>query len=165
MCNSSSVMLMFMHVVWTVFRKPANLQDLAPGINPPFITFNGEVKVDVNMIEEFLEDKLTPPRYTHTKTWTGLLYAHFIHWLTNHTPCQNTLTMFIQLLSVFCNNRYPRLAAKHLEANTAGIDIFAKFSAYIKNPRRDAHGGKSKLKLFVLGTVVLLLSSAFCTCD
>lgn len=44
-------------------RKPADLQDLAPGTNPPFVTFNGEVKVDVNKIEEFLEEKLTPPRY------------------------------------------------------------------------------------------------------
>ncbi|XP_062303393.1 chloride intracellular channel protein 4 isoform X2 [Osmerus eperlanus] len=77
-------------------RKPADLQDLAPGTNPPFVTFNGEVKVDVNKIEEFLEEKLTPPRY-------------------------------------------PRLAARHPEANTAGIDVFAKFSAYIKNPRKDTN--------------------------
>uniref|UniRef100_A0A667YXF3 Chloride intracellular channel 6 n=1 Tax=Myripristis murdjan TaxID=586833 RepID=A0A667YXF3_9TELE len=77
-------------------RKPADLQDLAPGTNPPFMTFNGEVKVDVNKIEEFLEEKLTPPRY-------------------------------------------PRLAPKHAECNTAGIDVFAKFSAYIKNPRKDTN--------------------------
>uniref|UniRef100_A0A667YPN5 Chloride intracellular channel 6 n=1 Tax=Myripristis murdjan TaxID=586833 RepID=A0A667YPN5_9TELE len=49
-------------------KKPADLQDLAPGTNPPFMTFNGEVKVDVNKIEEFLEEKLTPPRYKHTHT-------------------------------------------------------------------------------------------------
>ncbi|XP_074483914.1 uncharacterized protein LOC141763251 isoform X4 [Sebastes fasciatus] len=77
-------------------RKPADLQDLAPGTNPPFMTFNGEVKVDVNKIEEFLEEKLVPPRY-------------------------------------------PRLAPRHPEANTAGIDVFAKFSAYIKNPRKDTN--------------------------
>uniref|UniRef100_A0A3P9I5E8 CLIC N-terminal domain-containing protein n=1 Tax=Oryzias latipes TaxID=8090 RepID=A0A3P9I5E8_ORYLA len=85
-------------------RKPTDLQDLAPGINPPFITYNGEVKVDVNKIEEFLEEKLTPPRF-------------------------------------------PRLAAKHLEANTAGIDIFAKFSAYIKNPRKDTNDALEKTLL------------------
>uniref|UniRef100_A0A3B3TRF0 Chloride intracellular channel 6 n=1 Tax=Poecilia latipinna TaxID=48699 RepID=A0A3B3TRF0_9TELE len=95
------MILLLKGVIFTVTtvdvkRKPANLQDLAPGINPPFMTFDGEVKVDVNKIEEFLEEKLTPPRY-------------------------------------------PRLAPKHPEANTAGIDIFAKFSAYIKNPRRDTH--------------------------
>nr|XP_046237882.1 chloride intracellular channel protein 6 isoform X3 [Scatophagus argus] len=85
-------------------RKPADLQDLAPGTNPPFVTFNGEVKVDVNKIEEFLEDKLTPPRY-------------------------------------------PRLAPRHPEANTAGIDVFAKFSAYIKNPRKDTNDALEKALL------------------
>ncbi|XP_044044337.1 chloride intracellular channel protein 6 isoform X1 [Siniperca chuatsi] len=85
-------------------RKPADLQDLAPGTNPPFVTFNGEVKVDVNKIEEFLEEKLTPPRY-------------------------------------------PRLAPKHPEANTAGIDVFAKFSAYIKNPRKDTNDALEKALL------------------
>lgn len=57
-----------MHLTW-VIRKPADLHNLAPGTNPPFVTFNGEVKVDVNKIEEFLEEKLTPPRYasTHSK--------------------------------------------------------------------------------------------------
>lgn len=43
-------------------RKPADLQNLAPGTHPPFITFNGEVKTDVNKIEEFLEDVLCPPK-------------------------------------------------------------------------------------------------------
>ncbi|KAM9835794.1 chloride intracellular channel protein 4 [Aulostomus maculatus] len=85
-------------------RKPADLQDLAPGTNPPFMTFNGEVKVDVNKIEEFLEEKLIPPRY-------------------------------------------PKLASKHPEANTAGIDIFAKFSAYIKNPRKDTNEALEKALL------------------
>ncbi|XP_077370611.1 uncharacterized protein LOC144014519 isoform X2 [Festucalex cinctus] len=85
-------------------RKPADLQDLAPGTNPPFMTFNGEVKVDVNKIEEFLEEKLAPPRY-------------------------------------------PRLSPKHPEANTAGIDVFAKFSAYIKNPRKDTNDALEKALL------------------
>ncbi|XP_014865697.1 PREDICTED: caldesmon-like [Poecilia mexicana] len=103
------MILLLKGVIFTVTtvdvkRKPANLQDLAPGINPPFMTFDGEVKVDVNKIEEFLEEKLTPPRY-------------------------------------------PRLAPKHPEANTAGIDIFAKFSAYIKNPRRDTHDALEKALL------------------
>ncbi|XP_054882001.1 trichohyalin-like isoform X1 [Poeciliopsis prolifica] len=103
------MILLLKGVIFTVTtvdvkRKPANLQDLAPGVNPPFMTFDGEVKVDVNKIEEFLEEKLTPPRY-------------------------------------------PRLAPKHPEANTAGIDIFAKFSAYIKNPRRDTHDALEKALL------------------
>ncbi|XP_009666265.2 chloride intracellular channel protein 5 [Struthio camelus] len=74
-------------------RKPADLHNLAPGTHPPFLTFNGEVKTDVNKIEEFLEETLAPPKY-------------------------------------------PKLAAKHWESNTAGIDIFSKFSAYIKNTKQ-----------------------------
>ncbi|KAK7166799.1 hypothetical protein R3I93_006539 [Phoxinus phoxinus] len=85
-------------------RKPADLQDLAPGTNPPFMTFNGDVLVDVNKMEEFLEERLVPPRY-------------------------------------------PKLAVKHPESNTAGIDVFAKFSAYIKNPRKEANEGLEKALL------------------
>ncbi|XP_047466891.1 chloride intracellular channel protein 4 [Mugil cephalus] len=77
-------------------RKPADLQNLAPGTHPPFITFNGEVKTDVNKIEEFLEDVLCPPKYI-------------------------------------------KLGARHPESNTAGMDIFAKFSAFIKNSKPDAN--------------------------
>lgn len=29
--------------------------------------------------------------------------------------------------------RYPRLAARNPESNTAGMDVFSKFSAYVKN--------------------------------
>ncbi|XP_076016349.1 chloride intracellular channel protein 5-like isoform X2 [Genypterus blacodes] len=77
-------------------RKPADLHNLAPGTHPPFLTFNGEVKTDINKIEEFLEEALAPPRY-------------------------------------------PKLAAKQRESNTAGNDIFAKFSAYIKNTKPEGN--------------------------
>lgn len=77
-------------------RKPADLQNLAPGTNPPFMTFDGEVKTDVNKIEEFLEEKLVPPRY-------------------------------------------PKLGTQHPESNSAGNDVFAKFSAFIKNTKKDAN--------------------------
>ncbi|XP_048202884.1 chloride intracellular channel protein 6 [Perognathus longimembris pacificus] len=77
-------------------RKPADLQNLAPGTNPPFMTFDGEVKTDVNKIEEFLEEKLAPPRY-------------------------------------------PKLVTQHPESNSAGNDVFAKFSAFIKNTKKDAN--------------------------
>ncbi|XP_068931067.1 chloride intracellular channel protein 6 [Petaurus breviceps papuanus] len=82
-------------------RKPADLQDLAPGTNPPFMTFDGEVKTDVNKIEEFLEEKLAPPRY-------------------------------------------PKLGTQHMESNSAGDDVFAKFSAFIKNTRKDANENLEK---------------------
>ncbi|KAG7324627.1 hypothetical protein KOW79_012643 [Hemibagrus wyckioides] len=32
-----------------------------------------------------------------------------------------------------CPPKYPRLAARNPESNTAGMDVFSKFSAYIKN--------------------------------
>ncbi|XP_016296226.1 chloride intracellular channel protein 5a [Sinocyclocheilus anshuiensis] len=86
-------------------RKPADLHNLAPGTPPPFLTFNGEVRTDVNKVEEFLEEMLAPPKY-------------------------------------------PKLAVKNKESNTAGNDIFAKFSAYIKNtnPRANASLEKGLLK-------------------
>uniref|UniRef100_A0A8C9LDP9 CLIC N-terminal domain-containing protein n=1 Tax=Pavo cristatus TaxID=9049 RepID=A0A8C9LDP9_PAVCR len=81
-------------------RKPADLQNLAPGTHPPFITYNGEVKTDVNKIEEFLEEVLAPPKYL-------------------------------------------KLSPKHPESYTAGMDIFAKFSAFIKNSRPEANEGRT----------------------
>lgn len=65
-CSGATCKTAVTVILYCVVRKPADLQDLAPGTNPPFVTFNGEVKVDVNKIEEFLEEKLTPPRYTNT---------------------------------------------------------------------------------------------------
>ncbi|KAJ1070455.1 hypothetical protein K5549_003434 [Capra hircus] len=76
-------------------RKPMDLQNLAPSTNPPFMTFDGKVKTDVNKIEEFLEEKLAPPRY--------------------------------------------ELGTQHPESNSAGNDVFAKFSAFIKNTKKDAN--------------------------
>ncbi|XP_040297945.1 chloride intracellular channel protein 1 [Bufo bufo] len=71
-------------------RRPTTLLAIAPGAQPPFLLFRGEVRTDTNKIEEFLEETLCPPKY-------------------------------------------PKLAAKNPESNTAGLDVFAKFSAYIKN--------------------------------
>ncbi|XP_049593910.1 chloride intracellular channel protein 3 [Syngnathus scovelli] len=44
-------------------RAPDVLKELAPGSQPPFLVFNDDVKTDVNKIEEFLEEKLAPPKY------------------------------------------------------------------------------------------------------
>ncbi|XP_054479753.1 chloride intracellular channel protein 5a isoform X2 [Anoplopoma fimbria] len=82
-------------------RKPADLHNLAPGTHPPFLTFQGEVLTDINKIEEYLEEMLTPPKY-------------------------------------------PKLAAKNRESNTAGNDIFAKFSAFVKNTRPDKNRALEK---------------------
>lgn len=42
----------------------------------------------------------------------------------------------------FCMSRYPRLAAHNPESNTAGVDVFSKFSAYIKNSNPQANESK-----------------------
>ncbi|XP_042636938.1 chloride intracellular channel protein 6 [Orycteropus afer afer] len=97
-------------------RKPADLQNLAPGTNPPFMTFDGEVKTDVNKIEEFLEEKLAPPRY-------------------------------------------PKLGTQHPESNSAGNDVFAKFSAFIKNTKKDANDIYEKNLLKALKKLDNYLSS------
>lgn len=44
-----------------------------------------------------------------------------------------------------CALRYSKLGARHPESNTAGMDIFAKFSAFIKNSKPDANEGKQKI--------------------
>ncbi|XP_034534017.1 chloride intracellular channel protein 5a isoform X4 [Notolabrus celidotus] len=82
-------------------RKPADLHNLAPGTHPPFLTFQGEVLTDVNKIEEYLEERLAPPKY-------------------------------------------PKLAAKNRKSNTAGNDIFSKFSAFVKNTRPDQNRALEK---------------------
>lgn len=46
--------------------------------------------------------------------------------------------------------RYPKLAPKHPESNSAGNDVFAKFSAFIKNPRKDANENLEKSLLKAL---------------
>ena len=44
--------------------------------------------------------------------------------------------------------RFIKLGARHPESNTAGMDIFAKFSAYIKNSKPDANEGKLPVSVF-----------------
>jgi chloride intracellular channel protein 4 len=51
-------------------RKPVNLQSLTPGIHTPFITFNSEVKTDVNKIEESLEQVLSSLPHQVLKSFT-----------------------------------------------------------------------------------------------
>ena len=45
-----------------ICSKPKELADIAPGTNPPFVLFDGEVLTDVPKIEEFLESTLSPPK-------------------------------------------------------------------------------------------------------
>ncbi|XP_075774432.1 chloride intracellular channel protein 1 [Pelodiscus sinensis] len=58
----------------------------------------------------------------------------------------NKIEEFLE--EVLCPPKYPRLAARNPESNTAGLDVFAKFSAYIKNsnPAQDPALEKGLLK-------------------
>lgn len=42
-------------------RAPEVLRNLAPGSQPPFLLYKGELITDINKIEEFLESTLAPP--------------------------------------------------------------------------------------------------------
>ncbi|CAL8292587.1 unnamed protein product [Merluccius merluccius] len=97
-------------------RKPDILKDLAPGAQPPFLLYDGEVKTDTNKIEEFLEEVLCPPTY-------------------------------------------PRLAARNPESNTAGMDVFSKFSAFIKNSNPQLNDNLEKGLVKALGKLDTYLGS------
>ncbi|KAG5851865.1 chloride intracellular channel protein 2-like [Anguilla anguilla] len=86
-------------------KKPAELKDLAPGTNPPFLLYNGELKTDFIKIEEFLEQTLAPPRY-------------------------------------------PSLSPLNKDSFNVGADIFAKFSAFIKNSPTNSFHEKALLREF-----------------
>lgn len=54
-----------------------------------------------------------------------------------------------------CFFRYPKLAAKNRESNTAGNDIFARFSAFVKNTKPDKNRGEHAApNMSVIGFVV-----------
>ncbi|XP_055247640.2 chloride intracellular channel protein 4-like [Gorilla gorilla gorilla] len=58
----------------------------------------------------------------------------------------NKIEEFLE--DIVCPPKYLELSPKHAESNTAGMDVFAKFSAYIKNSRPEANEAlvKSLLK-------------------
>jgi len=70
-CPFSQRLFMLLWLKGSVFNvttvdktsKPKELADIAPGTNPPFVLFDGEVLTDVPKIEEFLESTLSPPKY------------------------------------------------------------------------------------------------------
>lgn len=50
--------------------------------------------------------------------------------------------------------RYPRLAARNPESNTAGMDVFSKFSAYVKNSNPQAN--ESEWDIIRLNQVLII---------
>ncbi|XP_072900957.1 chloride intracellular channel protein 4 isoform X3 [Hemitrygon akajei] len=71
-------------------------------------------------------------------------------------PFSQRLFMILWLKGVIFNvttvdlKRYPKLSARHPESNSAGADVFAKFSAYIKNTRKDINESLEKALLKAL---------------
>lgn len=61
-CLNAPSLLIIVVFLPSAFRKPDILKDLAPGAQPPFLLCGTEVKTDTNKIEEFLEEKLCPPK-------------------------------------------------------------------------------------------------------
>ncbi|EMP34014.1 Chloride intracellular channel protein 5, partial [Chelonia mydas] len=82
-------------------------------------------------------------------------------------PFSQRLFMILWLKGVVFNvttvdlKRYPKLAATHHESNTAGIDIFSKFSAYIKNTKQqDNADDLSQLtQVFILAMITMGMDS------
>lgn len=74
-----------------LFRAPEVLKDLAPGSQPPFLIYNGEVRTDTNKIEEFLEETLAPPQSVciHTTQTTCFYAKFFISILLNNNETQS----------------------------------------------------------------------------
>lgn len=63
----------------------------------------------------------------------GLLFCNMV---TTYIFCYYFFLLFTLLF------RYPRLAARNPESNTAGLDVFSKFSAYVKNSNPQANESK-----------------------
>uniref|UniRef100_A0A6B2F290 Chloride intracellular channel protein n=2 Tax=Bothriechis TaxID=44726 RepID=A0A6B2F290_BOTNI len=79
-----------------------------------------------------------------------LMYGTEVHTDTNK------IEEFLE--EVLCPPKYPKLAANNPESNTAGLDVFAKFSAYIKNsnPSLNANLEKGLLKALKVLDVYLM---------
>lgn len=110
----------------SISRKPDELKDLAPGTNPPFLLYNGILKTDFIKIEEFLEQTLAPPRLLFS-----LSFSEYGCWRCSGASLWRTTPTVFIFSSVSC--RYPHLSPINKESFDVGADIFAKFSAFIKN--------------------------------
>jgi len=116
-CPFSQRLFMMLWLKGSVFNvttvdktsKPKELADIAPGTNPPFILFDGEVFTDVPKIEDYLESTLSPPDYpslnpVHPESGVAGndIFAKFSAWIkcaTDHPNYQTLQQRFIQSLS------------------------------------------------------------------
>lgn len=103
---------------------------MAPGTNPPFLLYNGTLKTDFIKIEEFLEQTIAPPRYCALIIIQILIKCEDDKFSLNKKCIPNVLLSSLP--------RYPHLSPLNKESFDVGADIFAKFSAFIKNSPNNA---------------------------
>lgn len=101
-------------------RAPDVLKTLAPGSQPPFLLYNGEVKTDTNKIEEFLEETLAPPtypklccRYNESKTAGEDIFRTFSAYIKISKPGLNELLEKKFLTSLLKLDRYLQTPLDH----------------------------------------------------
>uniref|UniRef100_A0A8C4SSL9 Chloride intracellular channel protein n=1 Tax=Erpetoichthys calabaricus TaxID=27687 RepID=A0A8C4SSL9_ERPCA len=77
-------------------RAPEFLKSIAPGTQPPFLMYDGELKTDSNKIEEFLEATLAPPKYPklssrhkESNEAGNDIFHRFSAYIKNHSPQMN----------------------------------------------------------------------------
>lgn len=70
-----------LYLFFFLCRAPEVLKDLAPGSQPPFLLYNGEVRTDTNKIEEFLEETLAPPQWVSPCTIWGMCCIVMVEFL------------------------------------------------------------------------------------
>ncbi|XP_069465845.1 chloride intracellular channel protein 3 [Ambystoma mexicanum] len=111
-------------------RAPEVLKDLAPGSQPPFLLYNGEVKTDTNKIEEFLEEKLRPPsypnmtpRYKGSSTAGNDVFQKFSAYIKNYDPKKEDGLQKSMLKALLTLDRYLRDPLEHEVAAKPGIKV------------------------------------------
>ncbi|XP_026194643.1 chloride intracellular channel protein 3 [Anabas testudineus] len=106
-------------------RAPDVLKTLAPGSQPPFLIYNGDVKTDTNKIEEFMEETLAPPqhpklscRYKESNGAGEDIFRTFSAYIKNPNPGLNNMLEKKFLSSLVKLNMYLETPLPHeLEKN------------------------------------------------
>ncbi|XP_042336018.1 chloride intracellular channel protein 2 [Sceloporus undulatus] len=113
-------------------RKPEELKDLAPGIKPPFLVFNKELKTDFLKIEDFLEQTLSPPKYS-ISLQNNLCYFHFLP----ASGCYKKLCLPTDFRCML----YPKRQALHSAVGSSDSDLekallkeFKRLDDYLSAP-------------------------------
>lgn len=101
-------------------RPPNFLKELAPGSQPPFLLYEGEVRTDINKIEEFIEETLCPPRYPrlspkYEKSYSAGsdIFHKFSTYVKNPNPAMEEQNEKALLRSMFMLDKYLSTPLEH----------------------------------------------------